>query len=543
MGSRPETGNRPSTGNQPQVGTRPQTGNTPETGNRNPGSSPGAAGAGFANRNQPGTSNAGAAAAGAGLANRNQPGTSNAGAAAAGAGLANRNQPGVSNAGAAAAGAGLANRNQPGMSNAGAAAAGAGYANRNQPGMSNAGAAAAGASYANRNQPGMSNAGAAALGAGYANRNQPGMSNAGAAALGAGYANRNQYNQYHPGMTNGYWNGNNGALAAGVAMGGIAAWGAGSPMYGYGYSGYTNPYASGMNGVVVVQPGVQAQPSGGSAYNYAQPINSAAAAPEPTAIDQATAAFDQARDAFKANDYATAAQLNQKALAQMPNDTTLHEFLALVLFAQGKYEPAAAPLYAVLSIGPGWDWTTLISNYADAGIYTDQVRKLEAYVKANPKSAQPRFVLAYHYITQGHGDAAATELKQVVALEPNDSLSAQLLAKLEPAATESMTPPPAQPFDAGKLTGNWVAQAPQNSKVTLTIKDDGGFTWNVALAGKPPTAITGTSTVADGVLTLNAGPNSQVGALTGDVVWQDDTHFTFRATGAPANDPGLKFTR
>ena len=30
----------------------------------------------------------------------------------------------------------------------------------------------------------------------------------------------------------------------------------------------------------------------------------------------------------------------------MPNDVTLHEFLALVLFAQGQYEQAAAPLYA-----------------------------------------------------------------------------------------------------------------------------------------------------------------------------------------------------
>ena len=38
----------------------------------------------------------------------------------------------------------------------------------------------------------------------------------------------------------------------------------------------------------------------------------------------------------------------------------------LVLFAQGKYEQAAAPLYSVLSVGPGWDWTTLIGNYSDA---------------------------------------------------------------------------------------------------------------------------------------------------------------------------------
>ena len=36
----------------------------------------------------------------------------------------------------------------------------------------------------------------------------------------AGYANRNQYDQYHPGMTNGYWNGNYGYGEWG--MGGVS---------------------------------------------------------------------------------------------------------------------------------------------------------------------------------------------------------------------------------------------------------------------------------------------------------------------------------
>ena len=49
---------------------------------------------------------------------------------------------------------------------------------------------------------------------------------------------------------------------------------------------------------------------------------------------------------------------------------TLHEFLALVFFAQGKYDQAAAPLYAVLSVGPGWDWTTLSGMYPDVDTYT-----------------------------------------------------------------------------------------------------------------------------------------------------------------------------
>jgi tetratricopeptide (TPR) repeat protein len=320
-------------------------------------------------------------------------------------------------------------------------------------------------------------------------------------------------------------------------------------MYGYGYSGYSNPYGGGVSGVVSGQPAASAQPASAPAYDYSQPLNTAAAPPQPTATDQATAFFDQARDAFKSNDYATAIQLDQQALGLMPNDATIHEFLALAFFAQGKYEQAAAPLYAVLSIGPGWDWTTLIGNYTDASLYTEQVRGLEAFLKANPKSAKARFVLAYHYITQGHADAAAGQLKQVVALQPSDTLSAQLLSKLQPASAATAStpapppaPPQAQPFDAGKLTGNWVAQGPQNAKITLSIKDDGGFKWAVALPGKPPTSITGASTLADGVLTL-ADQNSQVGALSGQVVWKDDTHFGFKAIGAPASDPGLNFAR
>jgi Tetratricopeptide repeat len=555
------SGNRSAYGNSSESGNRSNTGAAAagagySNRNQSPSNAGAAAvGAGAANRNQqPAHSNAAAGAAGAGAANRNQqPNVSNAGAAAAGAGAANRNQPNYSNAGAAAAGAGAANRNQPNYSNAGAAAAGAGVANRNQPNYPNAGAAAAGAGYANRNQPNMSNAGAAAVGAGYANRNQPNMSNAGAAAVGAGYANRNQYNQYHPGMVNGYWNGNNsaawGAAGVGLAAGaGVGAWGAGSPMYSYGYSGYNNPYAgvpAGAGGGVP-QAGNAAQPAGVGAYNYAQPINTSAAPPEQSVTDQATAAFDQSREAFKAGDYPNALQLVQQALTQMPNDTTLHEFLGLVLFAQGQYEQAAAPLYAVLTVGPGWDWTTLSGMYPDVATYTGQLRNLEAYIDANPRSAQARFVLAYQYLSQGHDDNAVAQLKQVVKLQPGDTLSAQLIARSQPAGD---TPPPASvavptaaPVDAGKLTGRWAATPAKDASVALAIQDDGRFTWAMTSQGKPAMSIAGASTFADGVLSL-VDQDGKNGTLAGNVTWKDADHFNFRVAGSPPSDPGLNFAR
>ncbi len=77
--------------------------------------------------------------------------------------------------------------------------------------------------------------------------------------------------------------------------------------------------------------------------------------------------------------------------------------------------------------------------------------------------------------------------------------------------------------------------------IALAIGDDGGFSWTVAGPGKPPASIAGSSTFADGVLTL-AG-KGQDGALAGKVVWQDADHFTFRLVNAAPQDPGLKFAR
>ena len=509
--------------------------------------------------------------------------TPNAGAAA-GAGYANRNQN--PNAGAAAAGAGYANRNQspqrrgrgrrrrirqpqpesqrrgrrrrrgicqpqPESQRYGAAAAGAGYANRNQ--SPNYGAAAAGAGYANRNQ--SPNYGAAAAGAGYANRNNsPNYSNAGAAAAGATYANRNQYNQYHPGMVNGYWNGN-----------GYAGYGATG--YGSGYGGWSRRLGSrvadvwlglfglqqsllrrrcrqggGSQAIAAQQPGIAPQQSAAAAYNYSQPISTTAAPPDQAIAGQATSAFDQAREAFKAGDYAQALQLDQQALAQMPNDTTMHEFLALVYFAQGKYDQAAAPLYAVLSVGPGWDWTTLSGMYADVATYTSQLRALEASLRANPDSAHGHFVLAYQYLAQGHIENGVAQLKDAVRIQPGDTLSAQLIAQLQPSS--GTQPAPNQPATTaqGKLAGNWTAAPGKDAKISLAIQDDGRFTWAATSPGKPATTIAGGSTLADGVLTL-AAQGSQDGALTGKVAWQDPDHFTFQLLGAPPSDPGLAFAR
>ena len=279
--------------------------------------------------------------------------------------------------------------------------------------------------------------------------------------LGGGYrggyrGNRpNPYTAYHAGWVNGYWNGNHGrgsgwgwnnwglgAMGLGVGVG-VASWGLGSLWNSWGYSSYMNPYY--MPATVVQPSTVVVQPA---VYDYSRPLDLTSPAPAQPVVDQAVASLDSARAAFQAGDYNQALKLADQAIQQTPNDPMLHEFRAMCLFALGRYDDAAVPMYTVLSTGPGWDWTTLAGLYPNIDVYTQQLRALEAYCNANPQAASARFVLAALYMTQGSNDAAAGILKQVVALQPRDTLSAQLLAALtssaaaEPAQAQ---PAPAQP--------------------------------------------------------------------------------------------------
>jgi tetratricopeptide (TPR) repeat protein len=367
---------------------------------------------------------------------------------------------------------------------------------------------------------------------------------------------RGAYWGYHKGWANGYWHGyhanNNwgwGWFAAGAATG-VTAWALGSSFYNWGYAPYANPY---YYAEPVAQPIVFEQSISGSdpqtvsvpmaTYDYSQPLDTESTPPEAKEANPALAKFDQARSAFGMGDYASALQLTDEALKTLPNDATLHEFRALVLFAVGKYDLAAGPLYAVLSVGPGWDWTTLAGLYPNIDTYTAQLRKLEAYVKANPQSPAGHFVLAYHYITQNHVDAAVAQLKKVTELTPQDALSNQLLAQFAPtkesAATPSSEPPPTTaPVKPGSLAGKWTARPTPDTTITLTIDDKGQFTWVVDAKGKPQ-RLEGNWSLAGDTLTLDQ--SGQGGPLVGTVAWQED-RWNFRVLGATPSDPGLTFT-
>lgn len=322
-------------------------------------------------------------------------------------------------------------------------------------------------------------------------------------------------------------------------------WGLNTAAYAFGYWGYSNPYYSEPYDV-----------GGGTYVDYSEPIYVEAAAPaQPAAVaDSAPAAappapgmtdFTAARQSFYQGNYEAALASTNKALAAMPNDPIIHEFRALVMFAQGKYKDAAAGLYSVLAVGPGWDWTTLSSLYPNVDAYTKKLRTLEAYVKQNPQSSEGHFVLAYHYMTMGSKEAAAKQYQAIYKQSPQDNLVKQLLLLtggeqalgVPPVST---TPPSsaAPSIPAADLVGNWTAAA-HDTKFALDIANDGTFSWTFTQPGKSQT-VKGVYALDGNVLAMEPQGG---GVMIAELTAPQGGSFNFQVAGAPPGDSGLKFLK
>jgi tetratricopeptide (TPR) repeat protein len=347
------------------------------------------------------------------------------------------------------------------------------------------------------------------------------------------------------GNYNSYWNHmwNEHPVAAAF---GLTAWGVNRMSYWFGYAPYYNPYW--------VEPVATT-----AYYDYSQPIvvtqpvtqetvvstDSGQALP-PDVTPQSMSTFDQARKAFLQGSYNDALKLSDQALQEAPRDAVLHEFRALVLFAIGKYKEAASTLHAVLAVGPGWDWTTLIGLYGNSSsTYTQQLRALEAFTKSNPKRADARFVLGYHYLTAGHAEAAAKQFQLVTELEPKDTLAVQLSEMLtgKPSGGEEAPPPadsaekPSIPESA--LQGKWTAQGTGGSTFSLSLNDKDEFVWSYTHGGKTET-VSGVYGIDGDTLALEPDGG---GAMLAQVSEPKENQFHFQMIGAPKGDPGLDFKK
>lgn len=312
-----------------------------------------------------------------------------------------------------------------------------------------------------------------------------------------------------------------------------------APWY-WGYYSYYNPYCT---EVIVVHD---------TRIDYSRPI--VVAAPQPTVAtdttnssedeNQAIALLNSARDAFGKGDYNTAMTWVNQAIAKKPTLLMLHEFRGLILFATGQYRPAAAAIYAVLSVGPGWDWATLSGFYPDQNAYAVQLRALEQYCRENPRLPETRFLLAYHYMSCGHTEAATAEFKEAATLNPKDQLSAQLLAGLANSqsgvAPETVQPSVASlPVSATALVGDWQASRADGSSFAFQLGTDGNYTWQFTQQGQTQ-QFTGTYTVADSLLILKRDGNP---TMIGKITLADTSHFNFKLVGSNAADPGLTFSK
>ncbi len=375
-------------------------------------------------------------------------------------------------------------------------------------------------------------------------------------AGGAGYWHAgNAWGGYwwHGGGGFGYWGG---AWYTRPLVWGLGAWAIGSAFYNSGYANYSNPYYAPVAS------------NAGTCYDYSQPIpvvnnnldatatNSTTDQPAalPPEVQEGTSHGDLARDAFKNGDYAGALRETDAALKSLPKDAALHEFRALVLFATKDYKQAAATLYAVLSAGPGWDWTTLSSMYANVATYADQLRILEQYVTDNPNSADGHFVLAYHYLTCGHTDSAENQLREVIKLQPQDQLSPQLLKMMGGTPTSTGGSPVPQPpdaedgpapgdepaappsIDATKIVGKWNAKRPDGSTFMLNLTSDAKFTWTFEKSGKKQ-EFGGRYSVDGAILVLERADGAQMPGL----ITMSQNGFNFKLYGGPADDKGLDF--
>jgi tetratricopeptide (TPR) repeat protein len=334
-------------------------------------------------------------------------------------------------------------------------------------------------------------------------------------------------------------------------MWGIGVWSLGNIIYNMGYQTYRNPYPAPP--VQYYAPSTPSAPSGGSksAISYTEPV-SVMAAQIPSGDDstaelaetKSDEALERSRASFMQGDYLAASKSVDEAIGYTPGDVSLHEYRALVFFTLGNYSDAAGVLNPVLASGPGWSWDTMIGFYNGSEAYNEQLRKLEAYVKAAPDKADARFLLGYHYMVCGHMEKSYEQFAKASELQPADSISRQLreLTKSSiPDGGDQEAAPPDKPapVPADQLVGTWVSDRGQDGKVTFTMTEAGDYTW-AFMNGDQSNELKGTYGLNDkDLLVLTSDDTQMVSAI--EMI--DVGKLKFILIGAPDGDPGLEFTK
>ncbi|MBU6327809.1 MAG: hypothetical protein KGQ89_09280, partial [Verrucomicrobia bacterium] len=189
-------------------------------------------------------------------------------------------------------------------------------------------------------------------------------------------------------------------------------------------------------------------------------------------------------------------------------------------------------------------WDTMVDFYNSSTTYSDQLRKLEAYVKAKPDGAEGHFLLGYHYLVSDYMEQAYEQFDKTAKLQPADSIARQLrdltkssLPDNGDADTAPLVKPPTVASE--KLVGTWISDRGKDGKVTFTMVADGNYTWSYMNEGKS-TELKGTYGLNDKGLLVLSSDDSQ---MISEVTMPSDKQMQFVLIGAPDGDPGLAFVK
>jgi hypothetical protein len=339
----------------------------------------------------------------------------------------------------------------------------------------------------------------------------------------------------------GNWRGGGGRWGYGGGWGwgygvGLGYWGLNPYWYGgfpfwydtIGSGAYLNPYYTNMSDY------------GG--YDYGVPIQQSQN-PNPSQGPEDNDYFAQARAAFYAGNYQESLRNIEHAAIDMPTSQDVHQFHALVFFALGDFQKAAAVAHTVLDTGPGWNWSVLQSFYPSPDVYTQQLRGLEHNLGEHGDQAALRFLLGYEYLMLGHFNAAHRQFERVVALEPRDTLAKNILNGVRNAPgvkTDALrSPGGSQPLGTPTGSGQPVGQ-PVTTPPTNVIPQTTGLVPKDLPQDAPQGATAGTRgpTPVDGPSAGNSGASALIGSwksspepgVTVETSFQPDKHFSWKFT-------------
>ncbi len=165
-----------------------------------------------------------------------------------------------------------------------------------------------------------------------------------------------------------------------------------------------------------------------------------------------------AEASFRNGDYQQAAQLVGQALMLDNNNGQLYLFSSQANFAIGNYTAAFRDLEDATTLLPENQWAFVVKNFRSVygkNDYVAQTERLSNHIERNPADGVAYTLRGYHFGSLGYPEAAASDLKQALVIDPANELASRLIAVF--GSPDQPTPEPelndAAPADANPSKG------------------------------------------------------------------------------------------